>query len=156
MARGYWLMKSDPETYGLEDLKKEKKRTTCWDGVRNYKARNYMRDEMRVGDGVLFYHSMADPPAVVATAKVVREAYPDPTQFDERSRYHDPKATREAPRWFAVDIQLDRVLKEPVGLPRMREAGGLRRMELLQRGSRHSVQRVRADEWKLVLKMGGL
>lgn len=156
MARRYWLMKSDPETYGLAHLKKERGGETCWDGVRNYKARNYMRDEMRVGDGVLFYHSNADPPAVVAVAEVVREARPDPTQFDARSRYHDPKATRENPRWFAVDIKLDRELGRPVELPRMRESKALAQMELLKRGSRHSVQKVSAAEWKAILKMGGL
>ena len=156
MAKRYWLVKSDPDTYGLADLEKERGKTTCWDGVRNYKARNHMRDEMKLGDGVLFYHSQADPPAVVATAKVAREAHPDPTQFDPKSRYHDPKATREEPRWFAVDIKLDRKLKRPVALPEMRERPGLEGMELLKRGSRHSVQKVSAAEWKLVLKMGGL
>jgi predicted RNA-binding protein with PUA-like domain len=156
MPRRYWLMKSDPDTYGLPHLKKETNRTTCWDGVRNYKARNYLRDEIREGDGVLFYHSQADPPAVVATATVVRDGYPDPSQFDRRSQYHDPKATQQAPRWFAVDIKLDKELKRPVGLPEIRETRALSGMDLLKRGSRHSVQQVRAAEWKAILKLGGL
>jgi predicted RNA-binding protein with PUA-like domain len=156
MPKAYWLMKSDPDTYGLKHLKKEKNRTTCWDGVRNYKARNYLRDEIAEGDGVLFYHSMADPPAVVATATVVRAGYPDPSQFDKRSKYHDPKSTPEAPRWFAVDIKLDKEMKAPVGLQDIKSRAGLARMELVQKGSRHSVQRVRPAEWRTVLKMGGL
>ena len=151
MPRHYWLMKSDPDTFGLRHLKKSPGRTTCWDGVRNYQARNLLRDEIRLGDGVLFYHSRVQPPAVVALARVVRAGYPDPTQFDRRSRYHDPAADRSDPRWYAVDIPLDRELQRPVTLPQMRATAGLDGMVLLRKGSRLSVQPVTVGEWKIVL-----
>ncbi len=156
MARRYWLMKSDPDTYGLAHLEQERDRTTCWDGVRNYKARNYLRDEIQVGDGVLFYHSRSDPPAVMATAKVVRAGYPDPSQFDRRSKYHDPKSDRDAPRWYAVDIQLEKKLAQPVDLPTLRDKPALGKMALLRKGNRLSVQPVTEQEWKTILKLGGL
>jgi len=151
MPRRYWLMKSDPDTFGLPHLKKSPARTTCWDGVRNYQARNLLRDEIRVGDGVLFYHSQVQPPAVVALVRVVRAGYPDPTQFDGRSKYHDPASDPSDPRWYAVDIRLDRELQRPVTLPEMRETPGLHEMVLLRKGSRLSVQPVTAAEWKIVL-----
>ena len=153
MSRQYWLMKSDPDTFGLEHLARSSDRTTCWDGVRNYQARNLLRDEMRVGDGVLFYHSQVQPPAVVGIARVVRAGYPDPTQFDGRSRYHDPASDRSDPRWYAVDIRLESEMARPVTLPEMRETPGLEDMVLLRRGSRLSVQPVTADEWKIVRKL---
>ena len=149
----YWLVKSDPDDFGLPHLKKSPKQTAMWDGVRNYQARNLLRDGMRVGDGVLFYHSQQKPPAVVALASVVRGGYPDPTQFDRHQKYHDPKSTRENPRWFAVDIRLERELERPVTLPEMRETAGLEEMVLLRRG-RLSVQPVTPDEWKIVVALG--
>jgi len=153
MARRYWLLKSDPDDFGLPHLKKSPKRTTCWDGVRNYQARNLLRDELSVGDRVLFYHSRSKPPAVVATAKVVRAGYPDPTQFDRRSNYHDAKSDRDDPRWYAVDIQLERELARAVTLPELRETPGLEEMVLLKRG-RLSVQPVTPQEWKIVIALG--
>jgi predicted RNA-binding protein with PUA-like domain len=144
------LLKSDPDDFGLSHLKKSPKQTTCWDGVRNYQARNLLRDEISVGDRVLFYHSQSKPPAVVATAKVVRAGYPDPTQFDPRSKYHDAKSDPGAPRWFAIDIRLERELARAVTLPELRETPGLDAMVLLSRG-RLSVQPVTAVEWKIVL-----
>ena len=153
MTRRFWLFKSDPEDFGLEQLKKCKNRTTLWDGVRNYQARNLLRDEVQVGDGVLFYHSREKPPAVVALATVVREGYPDPTQFDRRSKYYDPKSTPENPRWFVVDIRHDRDLARPVGLPEIRESPGLEKMVLVNR-SRLSVQPVTPAEWKILVKLG--
>ncbi|MCE9525735.1 MAG: EVE domain-containing protein [Planctomycetales bacterium] len=95
----YWLLKTEPESFSIQDLAKAPKKTTCWDGVRNYQARNYMRDEMKIGDGVLFYHSSADPPAIVGTAKVVKEGYPDPTAWDKSNHHFDPAASPEIPRW---------------------------------------------------------
>jgi len=153
MAKQHWLFKSDPEDFGLPHLKKCKNKTTLWDGVRNFQARNLLRDEIRVGDGVLFYHSQEKPPAVVALARVVRAAYPDPTQFDARSKYHDPKSTPENPRWFVVDIRHERDLKHPVSLPDIRETPALEKMVLVNR-SRLSVQPVRPEEWRIILKMG--
>ncbi len=153
MARRYWLLKSDPDEFGLEELENSPGQTTEWDGVRNYQARSFLRSEMRVGDGVLFYHSQSKPPAVVATAKVVRSGYPDPTQFDRRSKYHDPRSPDSNPRWYAVDIRLERKLARQVTLPEMRETPGLEEMALLRRG-RLSVQPVTADEWKIILRLG--
>jgi len=155
VARRFWLMKTEPDVFGLEHLKKSPRQTTTWDGVRNYQARNLLRDEIRVGDGVLFYHSRVDPPQVVATARVVRAGYPDPTQFDRRAKYRDPKSTPENPRWFAVDVQLERELPRPVTLPEMRAMPGLKDMVLLHR-SRLSVQPVAPGEWRIILKKGGL
>ena len=154
MARKYWLLKSDPATFGLSHLKKSPKQTTMWDGVRNYQARNYLRDGFDVGDRVLFYHSQILPPAVVATATVVRAAYPDPTQFDRRNPGFDPKSSKDAPRWVAVDIRLDQELPRPVTLTEMRQVKGLGEMVLLRKGSRLSVQPVTAAEWRIVNRLG--
>ena len=148
-------MKSDPDEFGLEELARSPDQTTEWDGVRNYQARNFLRSEMSVGDGVLFYHSQSKPPAVVATAKVVRSGHPDPTQFDRRSRYYDPKSPSSDPRWYAVEIRLEGKLARAVSLPEMRETPGLEEMVLLRRG-RLSVQPVTAQEWKIILRLGRL
>jgi len=153
MARQFWLFKSDPETFGLHELQLSPDETTCWDGVRNYQARNLLRDRIRSGDGVLFYHSRLNPPEVVATARVVRRGYPDPTQFMPDEPHHDPKSDPADPRWFAVDIRLDKILNRPVSLPEMRETAGLQEMVLLNR-SRLSVQPVTPEEWKIILKLG--
>ena len=153
MPRRYWLMKSDPETFGWPELMKSPGKTTGWDGVRNYKARNYLRDEVQVGDGVLFYHSQVDK-AVVGTAEVVRAAYPDPTQFDLRSDYHDPDSPKDAPRWFAVELKAKDAFTSPVTLDEMRTHPGLAGMELLRRGSRLSVTPVTSEQWTIVTKLG--
>lgn len=154
MARQYWLMKTEPDTFSWDDLLEEPGRTTTWDGVRNYKARNLLRDDFRVGDGVLFYHSSAEPRAVVGTAKVVRAGYPDPTQFDRGSRYHDPKSSKDEARWFAVDIRADRAFDRPVTLQEMRRTPGLEDMVVLRRGNRLSVTPVTAREWEIVNRLG--
>ena len=153
MARRFWLFKSDPDTFGLRHLKRSRDQTTCWDGVRNYQARNLLRDEIRIDDRVLFYHSQTKPPAVVGIARVVRAGYPDPTQFHPKSKYHDPGSKRDDPRWFAVDIRLEQELPRPVGLPELREAPGLEDMVLLRKGSRLSVQPVTAGEWRIVSRL---
>jgi predicted RNA-binding protein with PUA-like domain len=154
MARRHWLFKTEPSVFGIEDLKKSPKQTTCWEGVRNYQARNLLRDEIRKGDRVLFYHSRVEPMAVVGTAEVVRPGYPDDTQFDPKSRYHDPKADPESPRWYMVDIRLEKVFRRPVALREMREAKGLEKMMLLQKGSRLSIQPVTPEEFRIVVRMG--
>jgi predicted RNA-binding protein with PUA-like domain len=156
VARRYWLMKSEPDVFSWDHLLNEPDRTTCWDGVRNYQARNFLRDEISVGDGVLFYHSSTNPTAVVGTAKVVRAGYADPTQFNRRSKYHDPKSAKDNPRWFAVDIKADKTLKRAVTLKEMREKRGLEKMKLIQRGMRLSVMPVTTAEWKIITKLGGL
>ena len=154
MAKRYWLMKSEPDVFSFHDLTREPGLTTCWDGVRNYQARNYLRDEIRVGDGVLFYHSSADPKAVVGTAKVVKAGYPDPTQFDRRHKYYDPKSSKAEPRWYVVDIKAEKAFKRPVVLEEMRGVPALKNMRLLQRGQRLSVMPVGAAEYRVVVRLG--
>jgi len=151
-----WLFKSEPESFSWDDLLAAPGRRTFWDGVRNYQARNLLRDEMKKGDGVLFYHSSTAVPAVMGVATIVQGGSPDPTQFDPRSRYHDPKSTREEPRWYGVEIRAVKAFREPVPLSVLRTTGGLEGMKLLQRGMRLSVQPVTRKEWDIVLRLGGL
>lgn len=152
--RQYWLMKSEPDVFSIRDLANSPERTTSWEGVRNYQARNFMR-AMKKGDGVLFYHSNADPPAIVGTARVVRTAYPDPTAVGGRRRSDQPKRTLSGPRWDMVDIQLVRQFQQPLSLPRLRKDPKLGKMELLRKGSRLSVQPVRPEEWDRVMELAG-
>ena len=149
----YWLLKSEPESFSIQDLAKAPKKTTCWSGVRNYQARNFMRDEMRVGDRVLFYHSSSETPAIVGLAAVVREAYPDHTAWDPKDSHYDPGSTKEEPRWVMVDIKLERVFREPLPLAKLRGIVALKEMELLRKGSRLSVQPVRKAELETILKL---
>lgn len=152
----YWLFKSEPGTYSFDDLMGEADRTTGWDGVRNYQARNFLRDEIKVGDGVLFYHSNAKPPAIAGIAEVVREGHADPTAFDPDSQYYDPKSDPDSPRWFQVSIKGIRAVDPPLSLPGLREVPELAGMELLRKGSRLSVQPVSEDEWRTILKLAGI
>lgn len=149
----YWLLKTEPESFSIHDLADCPNKTTSWDGVRNYQARNFMRDEMRVGDRVLFYHSSADPPSIVGTAVVVREAYPDHTAWKRGDHHFDPKATPDNPIWQMVDIKLDEIFIHPLPLDRLRKVAALKQMELLRRGSRLSVQPVKKSEFDAVLKL---
>lgn len=151
----FWLVKTEPETFSIHDLAQAPKQTTCWDGVRNYQARNFMRDAMKCGDRVLVYHSSADPPAVVGTATVVREAYPDHTAWDKQSDDYDPASTPANPRWYMVDLQLETIFQEPLPLARLREVPALKDMELLRKGSRLSVQPVTRSEFETILKLAG-
>ncbi len=153
-TRRYWLVKSEPGAFSIDDLMRSPKQTTCWDGVRNYQARNFMR-AMAVGDHVLFYHSNADPPAVVGIADVVRTAYPDQTQFDKTSHHYDPASTPSAPRWDMVDIRHRRTFKTALPLDQLRHEPKLKGMVLLRKGSRLSVQPVTEAEWAVVLKLAG-
>ena len=153
MAR-YWLMKSEPSVFSIDDLASAKDQTTRWDGVRNYQARNLLRHDIAIGDGVIFYHSSADPPAAAGTAKIVRAGYPDPTQFDPRDGHFDRDSQRDDPRWFSVDIKFESKFVRPVTLAELRAAPALKDMVLLRRGSRLSVQPVTAGEWKQIVKMG--
>jgi predicted RNA-binding protein with PUA-like domain len=152
-APNYWLMKTEATSYSIQDLAAEKKQTTFWDGVRNYQARNYMRDEMKIGDKVLFYHSNADPPAIAGVATVVRESYPDHTSWDPDNKHYDPKSTAQNPCWFMVDIKLEQIFKQPIPLDDLRGVAALKEMELLRKGSRLSVQPVRKAEFDAVLKI---
>lgn len=148
----YWLMKSEPDEFSIDDLVSAPKKTTPWFGVRNYLARNYMRDAMKVGDGVLFYHSSCPEPGIAGLAKVSSTPYPDETQFDPRGKYFDPKATREAPRWMLVDVKLERKTRL-VTLAEMRAEKPLAKMVTLQRGNRLSITPVTPAEWKHVAKL---
>lgn len=147
-----WLMKSEPDVYSFADLMAEPTRTTCWEGVRNYQARNSMR-EMKVGDRVLFYHSRADPPHVAGLARVAREAYPDPTAWDPGSDYFDPTASASEPRWDRVDIAGEAPLPAPVTLAELKANPALAAMKVVQKGQRLSVQPVTPEELAEVLRM---
>jgi len=151
--RRYWLMKSEPDAFSIDDLSRVG--VEPWTGVRNYQARNFMRNGMRPGDGVLFYHSNCTPPGIVGTATVATDAYPDPTQFDKRSHYFDPKATHEEPRWFLVDVRFERKLSRIIPLDEIRaHADDLgEEFALTRRGSRLSVMPVSAAQWKLLLSL---
>ena len=150
----YWLMKSEPGECSIDDLAAAPGQTVPWVGVRNYQSRNYMRDEMRLGDGVLFYHSSCPEPGIAGLAEVCSAAYPDATQFDRNSDYFDPKSTREKPRWVHVDVKL--VRKIPLlSLRAMREAPALATMLVLRRGNRLSITPVTAAEWNAVNKLVG-
>jgi predicted RNA-binding protein with PUA-like domain len=149
----YWLMKSEPNCFSIDDLAAEKNKTTHWDGVRNYQARNFMRDDMKKGDKVLFYHSNAKPPCVAGVAKIVKESYPDFTAFDPKERHFDPKSKHENPRWFMVDIKLVKKLKRPLSLAELRTVKSLDGMVLLQKGSRLSVQPVTKKQFETVCKL---
>ncbi len=156
MAVQYWLMKTEPTTYSIDDLATESSQTTCWEGVRNYQARNLLRDEIHKGDRVLFYHSACKEPAVVGTAVVARGGYPDSDAFDPRSQYFDEKSDPDDPRWFMVDIKLDKKFARPVTLTELRKQSVLKGMVLLQKGSRLSVQPVKKKEFDAILKIAGV
>lgn len=144
----YWLFKSEPHVYSIDDLQREG--VGVWEGVRNYQARNFLRDGVKKGDTVLFYHSSCAVPAIVGLADVVRAAYPDPAQFDPENDYYDPKATAEKPRWVAVDVRFKRKLKRPVTRDDLRAQPELADMALLRRGQRLSILPVPVTEWQIL------
>lgn len=146
----YWLMKSEPDVYGIDDL--ERDGSTFWEGVRNYQARNLMRS-MKVGDGVFFYHSVAQPPGIAGIARVCREAYPDPTQFEPEAKYYDPKSSPDDPRWDVVDVEFVRKLDHLIPLADLRANPDLEGMALLRKFQRLSVQPVSAEHWKVICKL---
>ncbi len=148
----YWLMKSEPTECSIDDLAQASGQTVPWVGVRNYQARNFMRDEMRVGDGVLFYHSSCPEPGIAGLARVASLAYPDATQFDPRSPYFDPKSERDAPRWQHVDVQLVRKTRL-LALAEMRTKDRLATLQVLRRGNRLSITPVTPAEWSVVLDL---
>ena len=156
MSNKYWLVKSEPTEFSIDDFEKSKNQTTYWDGVRNYQARNYIRDEMKTGDKVLFYHSNTEPNAVVGVCEVVKEAYPDYTQFDLKNPHYDDKADKKNPTWFMVDIKLVKKFKKPVTLDQIKANPNLAQMKLLQIGNRLSVMPVTIKEFEEILKMGNL
>lgn len=149
----YWLMKSEPEAFSIDDLKRVK--IEGWDGVRNYQARNMMRDEMKKGDMVLFYHSNCTPPGIAGTMEVAKEAYPDITAQNPKSKYYDPKATTDNPRWVQVDVKFKEKFPDIIPLEQLRENPKLKNMRILAKGNRLSITPVTKNEWDAILKMKG-
>lgn len=147
-------MKSEPDTYGIDDLEREG--TNMWEGCRSYQVRNYFRDQMKIGDKAFFYHSNADPSGIVGTMEIVSEAYPDPTQFDPKSHYYDPKSTKDNPRWVLRDVKFLSKFKRTVSLAELREIDGLEKMLVIKKGQRLSVMPVTEQEWKIVLGLKGI
>ena len=152
-AMNYWLMKSEPTTFSVDALAASPKQTTAWDGVRNFQARNMLRDEVKKGDLVFLYHSSCEVPGVVGVMEVVREGYPDATQFDPKDDHYDPDSRREDPRWYCVDVQLKRKFKRIITLEELRAHRRLANLKLLQRGNRLSVMPVTKTEWDYVLSL---
>ena len=152
MARRYWLIKSEPSAYSIDDLKRDK--STLWEGIRNYQARNFMMKEMKVGDEALFYHSSAEPPGAIGIAEVSGAAEPDPTQFDSGDSHYDPKATPAKAIWYCVRVKFKQKFARQVALSELRERKELKDMVLLQKGSRLSIQPVTEKEFKLVSELG--
>jgi predicted RNA-binding protein with PUA-like domain len=146
----YWLMKSEPSTYSIDDMARDG--ITAWDGVRNYQARNFVRDRMRVGDRAFFYHSSCEEPGIVGVVEICRPAYPDESQFDPKSAYHDPGSTRDAPRWVNIDVKFVRKTRL-VALEDLRRHKPLARMPVLQRGNRLSITPVDPAEWKFIMRL---
>lgn len=147
----YWLMKSEPGEFSIDDLRARRSRTEPWDGVRNYQARNMMRDEMRPGDQAFFYHSACEEPGIVGIVKIASEAYPDPTAFDPQDKHYDPKSDPDDPRWFLVDVKFVRKLGRTIGLKELRDHDALADMVLLRRGNRLSIMPVSAEHWNYIL-----
>ena len=149
----YWLMKSEPDCYGIQHLEKEG--TGMWEGCRNYQVRNYLRDQMKPGDLAFFYHSNANPMGIVGIMEIVGETYPDPTQFDPKSRYFDAKSTKENPRWYVRDVKFVRRLKRCISLSELKSTPGLEDMMVTKKGLMFSITPVKDAEWEIVLGLEG-
>ena len=149
----YWLVKSEPDAFSVDDLAKQPDKTEHWDGVRNYQARNFMRDEMKKGDQIFFYHSNCKEPGIVGIAKVIKEGYPDYTAFETSSKYYDSKSDPQNPRWYMVDIKLIRRLKRTITLQELKQQKKLTDMVLLRKGNRLSVMPVDEKHWKTILNL---
>ena len=151
----HWLFKSEPDVFGVDDLARAPKRTTGWEGVRNYQARNMLRDEIKAGDLGFFYHSSCAVPGIAGIVKIVRAGYPDPTSFNRKSEYYDASSSPDAPRWYAVDVQLKKKIEPVITLDELREhvTGALRDMVLLRRGNRLSITPVTSDEWNFIVAL---
>lgn len=145
-----WLMKSEPDEFSIDDLKASPKQTDMWDGIRNYQARNMIRDDMKKGDLVFFYHSNCDEPGIVGEMQIVKESYPDPTAFESEDKHFDPKSDPDAPRWFVVDVKFKRKYKRTISLAELKAQPKLSEMRLVQRGNRLSVMPVSDDEWDFI------
>ena len=152
----YWLIKSEPDVFSFADLQAATKKTTHWDGVRNYQARNTLRDEMKQGDRCFFYHSNAEPSGIAGICEVVREGYPDHTAFDKKDAHYDPKSKADAPTWYMVDVKAVKPFPRLISLGELREVSALKGMVLLQKGSRLSVQPVTKKEWGTICALAGV
>ena len=150
----YWLMKTEPDVFSIDDLKNDPKKTTPWEGVRNYQARNFMRDEMKTGDRVLIYHSNCKPPGIAGMATVSKECYPDHFAWDKKSKYYDSKCDPENPRWFMVDIKFKKKFKEIISLSDLKEVKSLETMLILRKGNRLSITPLTKKEFEIIEKMG--
>jgi len=148
----YWLMKSEITTFNIDDLAALPNQTDGWDGVRNYQARNMMRDEMKIGDQVFFYHSNCSPPAIAGVMEVVKESHPDHTAFDPEDSHYDPKSDPDNPRWFMVDVKFKKKFKQPISLPELRQCRGLEKMLILRKGNRLSITPVTKEEWDIICR----
>lgn len=155
-ARQYWLFKSEPHVFSIQDLAKSPRKTTFWDGVRNYQARNFLRDTVQLGDRVLFYHSNADPLEIAGTAEVVKTGYPDHTAFDPKDQHFDPKSNPDQPTWYMVDIKLIQIFRQPVTRQQLQDSESTAGMQVLKRGMRLSIQTVTPEEWLAVHKLAGV
>lgn len=149
----YWLMKSEPDTFGISDLYNKPNRTEHWDGVRNYQARNMMRDDMKIGDLAFFYHSNCEQPGIVGIMEIVREGYPDFHAFDPADKHYDPKSNPELPRWFMVDVRYVRVLARTITLQELKEQPELAGFQLIRRGNRLSIMPVEKECWNFILAL---
>ena len=149
----YWLMKSEPSTYGIDDLRARPRQTDCWDGVRNYQARNMLRDEIRPGDLAFFYHSSCAEPGIVGIMKITGAGRPDPTAFEPRDHHYDPERSPTAPRWYVVEVRLERKLKRTITLTELKRYPELSGLPLLKRGNRLSVMPVEAKHWQFILSL---
>jgi predicted RNA-binding protein with PUA-like domain len=149
----YWLMKSEPDVFSIDDLKKRPHQTEPWDGVRNYQARNMLRDEMKKGDLAFFYHSSCEVPGITGIIEIAKEGYPDPTAFNPKHRYYDPKSKPDNPTWYLVDVKFKRKLKRTIPLTELRDQKPLQNMKLLQKGNRLSVMPVTKKEWDYILSL---
>lgn len=153
MNSNYWLMKSEPDTFSIDDLQKSPRQTTAWEGVRNYQARNFMRDQFKVGDLAFFYHSSCKVPAIAGIVEVVKAGYPDQTAWDKNSPYYDPQSSLTVPRWYLVDVKLKEKFSNPISLSSLKMNPKLCTMRLLQKGNRLSILPITPTEWRTILKM---
>ncbi len=153
MPKNYWLFKSEPEVFSIDDLRSSPDHTAAWDGVRNYQARNFLRDQVKVGDELLFYHSSTKDTGVAGTAGVVKAAHPDNSAFDPHNDYYDPKASPNSPIWFSVDVRFKQKFRRLISLAELKSNPELSNMRVCQKGSRLSIQPVTSEEWKVILAM---
>lgn len=155
MSTKYWLLKSEPSTFSIEDLINSKEQTTFWNGVRNYQARNYIRDEIKSGDKAIFYHSNINPPSAVGICEIIKNGYPDFTAFDKKSEYYDPKSSRENPIWYMMDVKFIKRFKNPTTINDIKTNPKLKNMILLKKGNRLSVFPISKNEFEEIVRMGG-